>query len=125
MEDVAEAGCEDGGGGGVEFVFALWAAHVYEIHFQSERVSWLDVGLERGGEAGRVRYRNEPSVLTLRSWRMNQTPIRFSQSVNLKALTQRLPIKFRVNMPLGWERGSQATEGESKGPCPGPPSCCP
>lgn len=33
MEDVAEAGCEDGGGGGVEFVFALWAADVYEIHF--------------------------------------------------------------------------------------------
>lgn len=51
-------------------------------------------------------YRKEPSVRTLRSWRMNQTPMLLSGSVSLKALTQRLPIRFLVNMPLGAERGS-------------------
>lgn len=45
--------------------------------------------------------RNEPSVLTLRSCKMNQMPSSELGSVNLKALTQRLPIKLRVNMPLG------------------------
>ena len=59
-----------------------------------------------GGVLVRFTYRNEPSVLTLRSCRMNQTPILLSGSVSLKALTQRLPIRFRVNIPLGAERGS-------------------
>ena len=54
----------------------------------------------------RIPYRNEPSVLTLRSCRMNHTPMLLSGSVSLKALTQRLPIRFLVNMPLGAERGS-------------------
>lgn len=56
-------------------------------------------------------YRKEPSVRTLRSWRMNQTPILLSGSVSLKALTQRLPIRFLVNMPLGAERGSWGGPG--------------
>ena len=70
----------------------------------------------------RISYRNEPSVLTLRSCRMNHTPKLFSGSVNLKALTQRLPIRFRVNIPLGCGLGSQdcvlRADGDSKGPCP-------
>jgi len=68
------------------------------------------------------RYRKEPSVLTLRSWRMNHTPIWPSGFVSLKALTQRLPIRLRVNMPVGAERGSADGGnccGDSKGPC-----CC-
>lgn len=63
-----------------------------------------------------VAHRKDPSVLTLRSCNMNQTPMELSGSVSLKALTQRLPIRFRVNIPLGWERGSQEPEGESNGP---------
>jgi len=50
--------------------------------------------------------RKLPSVLTLRSCKINHTPITPSGSVSLKALTQRLPIKLRVNIPLGAARGS-------------------
>lgn len=32
---------------------------------------------------------------------MNQTPILLSGSVNRKALAERLPIRFLVNMPVG------------------------
>ena len=69
-------------------------------------------------------YRKLPSVRTLRSWRMNQTPISLFGLVSLNALTQRLPMRLRVNMPLGWERGSHegalSCDGESKGPW----TCC-
>lgn len=51
-------------------------------------------------------YLKEPSVRTLRSCRINQTPSLPSGSVNLKALTHRLPIKFLVNIPLGALLGS-------------------
>lgn len=44
--------------------------------------------------------RKEPSVRTLRSCRINQTPISLCGFVSLKALTQRLPMRLRVNMPL-------------------------
>lgn len=64
---------------------------------------WRGIG---SGCLRRKTYRKEPSVLTLRSCRMNQTPMLLSGSVSLKALTQRLPIRFLVNMPLGAERGS-------------------
>lgn len=70
-----------------------------------------------------ITHRKAPSVLTLRSCSMNHTPRLSCGSVNLKALTQRLPIKFRVYMPPGFDLGSQdvvlSAEGESKGPWPG------
>ena len=55
---------------------------------------------------------------------MNHTPRLLSGSVNLNALTQRLPIRFLVYMPLGFDLGSQdgvvlSAPGESSGPCPG------
>ena len=53
----------------------------------------------KGGED--MAYRKLPSVLTERSWRINQTPILLSGSVSLKALALRLPIRFLVNMPEG------------------------
>lgn len=48
-----------------------------------------------------VAYLKRPSVLTLRSWRMNQIPILSDGSVRRKALAARLPMRFRVNMPCG------------------------
>ena len=76
----------------------------------------LDKGIGEGGKGRRkgggrrFTYRNCPSVRTLRSCRMNQTPMAPVGSVSLKALTQRLPMRLRVNMPLGAERGSAAGE---------------
>ena len=63
-------------------------------------------------------YRNDPSVLTLKSCRMNHTPIWPSGFVSLKALTQRLPMRFLVNMPLGAVRGSTVGSccGDNSGP---------
>lgn len=49
---------------------------------------------------------------------MNQIPIALSQSVSLNALTPKLPIKFRVNMPggVGVEAvGSTAVRGSCMG----------
>ena len=65
------------------------------------------------------RYRNDPSVRTLKSCRMNHTPICPSGLVSLKALTQRLPMRFLVNMPLGVVRESAVGSccGDNKGPC--------
>lgn len=113
MEDIAEAGCKDGCGGGVEGLKLSVGADVYEVHLQS-RSQKLAIG--NNAQSLKVTYRNDPSVRTLRSCNMNQTPIWLSGSVNLKALTQRLPIRFLVNIPLGWERGSQEPEGERSGP---------
>ena len=80
-----------------------WRADVDEIHLQSVRTTNA-LACERGREGGREggeRYRKFPSVRTLRSWRMNHIPTALSGSVSLNALTPRLPIKFRVNMPGG------------------------
>lgn len=68
-----------------------------------------------------------PSVLTLKSCRINQIPIIPSGSVNLNALTHKLPIKFRVNIPLGALLGScvggmMECAGLINGPCP---ACAP
>ena len=113
MEDVAEAGGEDGCGGRVEGLKLSVGAYIDKVHLQS-RGQKLAIG--KYAHKLRVTYRNDPSVRTLRSCNMNQTPIWLSGSVNLKALTHRLPIRFLVNIPLGWERGSQEPEGERSGP---------
>ena len=42
---------------------------------------------------------------------MNQTPKLLSGSVSLNALTHKLPMRFRVNMPLGFVRGSKEIGG--------------
>lgn len=44
-------------------------------------------------------YLKVPSVRTDKSWSTNQNPSWFSVSVSLKALTDRLPMRFLVNMP--------------------------
>lgn len=74
-----------------------------------------------------VTHLKVPSVLTLKSCRINQIPIIPSGSVNLNALTHKLPIKFRVNIPLGALLGScvggiMACAGLINGPCP---ACAP
>lgn len=48
----------------------------------------------------------------------------FSGQVSLKALTHKLPIKFRVNMPLGEDRGSIVGAGKSRGESSGPGFGC-
>ena len=98
MEDVAEAGGEDGCGSCVESLKLSVGAYIDEVHLQS-RGQKLVIGKYVHNLS--VTYRNDPSVRTLRSCNMNQTPIWLSGSVNLKALTQRLPIRFLVNIPLG------------------------
>ena len=88
-------------------VESLWrgrTADIDKVHFQarvfiSKRVHAVKTKSE---------YRKEPSVRTLRSCKINHTPICPSGSVSLKALTQRLPIRLRVNMPLGADLGSEA-----------------
>lgn len=45
-------------------------------------------------------YLNQPSVLTLMSCRTNHIPIFSEGSVSRAALHARLPIRFRVYMPL-------------------------
>ena len=91
---------EDGGGSVVDYgcavgCFGGLGAHVDEAHFQTAFVSdCLSVFWEGT-------YRKVPSVRTLRSCRMNQTPILFSGSVRRNALALRLPIRLRVNIPPG------------------------
>lgn len=60
-------------------------------------------------------YRKLPSVRTDKSCKTNQNPTLPSVSFSRKAFTVRLPIKFRVNMPVvvvaGEVRGTGATGG--------------
>jgi hypothetical protein len=66
---------------------------------------WGDRRLVKGGEGrgGGGGYRKWPSVRTERSCRTNQMPIRSSGSVRRKAEADKLPIRLRVNMPVGCE----------------------
>ena len=54
----------------------------------------------------KIAYRKVPSVLTLKSCKMNQIPKSFSGYVSLKAAQARLPIRFLVNIPPGCDLGS-------------------
>lgn len=65
------------------------------------RLILLAIALDTVSCFPKVPYRKVPSVRTLRSCRINHTPILLSGSVNRKALALRLPIKFRVNIPPG------------------------
>src|SRR5947209_6882778 len=47
-----------------------------------------------------ISYRNCPSVRTLRSCKMNQMPILSPGSVRRKALADKLPMRFLVNIPV-------------------------
>jgi hypothetical protein len=64
------------------------------------KVSWDGDG---GGRKRGDGYRKWPSVRTERSCRTNQMPIRSSGSVRRNAEADKLPIRFRVNMPVGCE----------------------
>jgi hypothetical protein len=57
---------------------------------------WVEDDQERGRP-----YLNSPSVRTERSCSTNQMPIRSSGSVRRNAEAARLPMRFRVNMPVG------------------------
>jgi hypothetical protein len=58
------------------------------------------MGEGKGRREGKGKYRKFPSVRTLRSCRTNQIPLLSSGSVRRKALADKLPIKFLVNMPV-------------------------
>jgi hypothetical protein len=71
--------------------------------FFGGKSSFLDLSmwLDETKGYGKGTDRKDPSVRTLRSCRINHTPILLSGSVNRKALALRLPIRFLVNMPTG------------------------
>lgn len=101
LEGFAEDGSQNGSRSVVDHGSAARVGglrtHVDEAHFKPINLQQSD----QYRPAIAKTYRKVPSVRTLKSCKINHTPILLSGSVKRKALALRLPIRFRVNMPPG------------------------